>query len=211
MRTQFPQTEDRVVQHFWLFPSRSTTAKKHKLHEMNPKNGIPIPRRNNAESCSVTYIWLAANDLSMGGDLRALTRVLRAIPSTVEEVPLASCNGAWTGQADPEFSTLWLIPRSMFVDPFQGPPNLCVLCDPCEAAGPSGAVEPILRPHSSNNRTPCEAVMRTAIAAGLAPTFVVQQEYTLLDADSKRPIGEYPVLCRVGEQCWNHFSRSSSV
>jgi glutamine synthetase len=131
---------------------------------------------------------MAADDLSSGGDIRAFTRVLDSVPSDIKEVPVASCDGSHTGQAPKEFSSLFLQPRALYQDPFRGAPHICVLCDTCEVVGTSNG-EALLRPHPTNNRTPCEAVMQAA--ATQEPTFVIEQEYTILDAETRRPLGRF--------------------
>jgi glutamine synthetase len=148
-------------------------------------SAMPIPGRGG--HCCVTYVWMAAGDLSAGGDVRALTRVLDHVPTDISQVPVASCDGSHTGQAQREFSSLFLQPRALYQDPFRGAPHICVLCDTCEAGGTSNGAPP-LRPHPTNNRTPCEAVMQAA--ASQEPTFVIEQEYTIVDPETKRPLGE---------------------
>jgi len=45
-----------------------------------------------------------------------------------------------------------------------------------------------MRPHQSNNRYPCEMVMRQA--AQSEPAFSIEQQYTLLDPATNWPLGE---------------------
>lgn len=155
-------------------------------------SAMPIPGRGG--HCCVTYVWMAAGDLSAGGDIRALTRVLDHVPTDISQVPVASCDGSHTGQAQREFSTLFLQPRSLHPDPFRGAPHVLALCDTCEACDASKG-GPALRPHPTNNRSPCEAVMQAA--ASQEPTFVIEQEYTILDPETKRPLGEPSIRWRV--------------
>lgn len=144
--------------------------------------GVPIP--GTSGHCYATYVWLGG-DLS--GDIRALTRVLDHAPADVCQVPIASCDGSCTGQASKQFSSLFLQPRALYPDPFRGAPHVLVLCDVCEAVG-MGNGEASVRPLSSSTRLPCESVMRAA--ASQEPTFVIEQEYTILDAQNKLPLGE---------------------
>ena len=74
-------------------------------------------------------------------------------------------------------------------DPFRGGDHILVLCD--TFSPPSlelGSTD--MRPHQSNNRYPCEMVMRQAAAS--EPAFSVEQQYTLLDPASNWPIGGFP-------------------
>lgn len=72
-----------------------------------------------------------------------------------------------------------------------GGENILVLCDtytPPTVESDTGAQA--MQLHPSNNRAPCERVMRAAAAS--APVFSCEQQYSLLESKSGRPIGARP-------------------
>lgn len=146
------------------------------------------------ESCLATYIWIGSD----GGDLRSLARVLDGTPTTVSEVPMASADGSQTGQGTGALSSLFLQPKLLYRNPFyEGISAVLVLCEtlaPSLAPRAEGQLAdvPHMLPHVTNNRAPCERVMREA--AGSQPTFVVSQEYTLIAAATDLPLGAMILL-----------------
>ena len=79
---------------------------------------------------------------------------------------------------------------SVIADPFRGGDHILVLCDTyCPASNLGmGSVE--MKPYHTNNRNPCEVVMKQASHS--EPLFTVEQQYTLLDPATSVPIGESP-------------------
>ena len=85
-------------------------------------------------------------------------------------------------------------------DPFRGGDHILVLCDTFSAPSlESGFSE--MRPHATNNRAPCEHVMRSAAAS--EPAFSVEQQYTLLDPSTNWPVGKKLLwlAVRVAQGC----------
>eukprot|EP00803_Ostreobium_quekettii_P001914 evm.model.scf_457.6 EVM.evm.TU.scf_457.6 scf_457:81370-85790(+) len=130
------------------------------------------------------YVWLGGT----GTDIRSKTRVLDGKPEALDAVPAWSFDGSSTGQADETDFEVMLRPQAMFPDPLRGGDHLVVLCDtyhhPQEPNTP-------LRAHNTNNRSPCEAVMR--LAAASEPIFSCFQEYTLIN-----PAANWIINCGVG-------------
>ena len=68
-----------------------------------------------------------------------------------------------------------------------------VLCDTFQAPSVEADVgSPELHPHPTNNRAPCDRVMRAAAAS--QPVFSCHQQYTLLNPQTCWPIGAASAL-----------------
>jgi len=70
------------------------------------------------------------------------SRTLNKVPKKPEELPTWNYDGSSTGQAPGDDSEVYLVPRSIFRDPFRGGDNIIVLCDCYEPprAKPDGTV-----------------------------------------------------------------------
>lgn len=95
---------------------------------------------------------------------------------------------------------LYLKPRAVYPDPFRAGNHVLVLCDvhtppSVQDDGRIGDSEP----HASNNRAPAAAVL--AAAAGVDPSFAVEQQYTLLDPGTRLPLGEQQKRCLANRTC----------
>ncbi|CAL8465723.1 g5259 [Coccomyxa elongata] len=130
------------------------------------------------------YIWLGGS----GSDLRSATKVLSFKPSSPADVPLWTSDGTATGQEDGPCSVVYLKARSIHPDPLRGGDHILVLCDTFQAPSVEADVgSPELHPHPTNNRAPCDRVMRTAAAS--QPVFSCNQQFTLLNPQTCWPIG----------------------
>lgn len=70
----------------------------------------------------------------------------------------------------------------------RGGDHILVLCDTFQAPSvESDVASPELHPHPTNNRAPCDRVMRAAAAS--QPVFSCNQQYTLLNPQTCWPIG----------------------
>mmetsp|Transcript_14603 Transcript_14603/g.31837 ORF Transcript_14603/g.31837 Transcript_14603/m.31837 type:complete len:488 (-) Transcript_14603:875-2338(-) len=132
----------------------------------------------NENKVLVEYVWLG----SSGSDLRSKTKVLDFKPASVEEVPVIVVDGSSYGIAA-EDHEVYLKPRKIFRDPFRGGDHLLVLCDTfqppqVDACSMMSFSQPVLQPHPSNNRAPCESVMKRAQASH--PVFAIEQEYMIV-------------------------------
>ena len=89
-------------------------------------------------------------------------------PCLPQELPKWNYDGSSTGQAPGHDSEVFLIPRSMFKDPFRGGDNILVMCDAYEPprVNPDGTLtEPkvgrgatcIVHASSNNALQPCRA------------------------------------------------------
>lgn len=127
------------------------------------------------QACFAEYVWIGGT----GSDLRSKTKVLRSKPAAVHELPV------WHFDCQPGGLT-HLQPRTVVPDPFRGCPHILVLCD--IFCSPSCSTQDLpARVHPSNNRFPAEAVLDAA--RSFQPVFNVEQQYTLLDATSRWPVG----------------------
>ncbi|KAK9832481.1 hypothetical protein WJX81_000192 [Elliptochloris bilobata] len=134
--------------------------------------------------CLAEYIFVGGN----GSDLHSKSRVLDAKPKSVEELRPWHFDGSQTGQAPASSSAVYLRPRAIYPDPVRGGDHILVLCDtytPPTVESDSGAQQ--MQLHPSNNRAPCERVMRAA--ASSAPVFSCEQQYSLLDPKTGWPVG----------------------
>lgn len=76
----------------------------------------------------------------------------------------------------------------VFVGFLRGGDHILVLCDTFQAPSVEADVgSPELHPHPTNNRAPCDRVMRTAAAS--QPVFSCNQQFTLLNPQTCWPIG----------------------
>lgn len=92
-------------------------------------------------------------------------------------------------QASGGTTVMYLKPRAVYADPFRAGNHVLVLCD---VHSPPGVQDDgglgAASPHASNNRAPAAAVL--AAAAGVDPSFSVEQQYMLLDPATRWPLGE---------------------
>lgn len=137
------------------------------------------------------YIWIDGS----GENLRSKTRTLDCEPKAIEDLPIWNFDGSSTNQAIGENSDTYLIPVSMYKDPFRGGKNKLVLCETYDYE---------MKPTASNKRHSCKKIMDKAKEA--IPWFGIEQEYTFLDQD-KHPFGwpkngfpgpQGPYYCGVG-------------
>ena len=127
--------------------------------------------------CQASYIWID-ND----GGIRSKTKTMEKVPKTVSDFPEWNFDGSSTGQAKTEDSDCYLKPVAMFRDPFRRDPNKIVLCEVLNSKR-----EPV----ASNNRAECYKIMKKA--RDEHPWFGIEQEYTLLNKETKHPYG-----CSIG-------------
>lgn len=120
------------------------------------------------------YVWIDGTKQK----LRSKTKILYEIPEHVDQLPKWNFDGSSTGQALESNTDIYLEPVAMFKDPFLGGENLLVLCETTTFEG---------RPIPSNTRNSCNAVMQRA--ASHEPWFGIEQEYSLMDLISGRPLG----------------------
>lgn len=149
------------------------------------------------------YIWLGGTEQ----DMRCKTRVLDKRPESVEDLPHWNYDGSSTDQAPGNDSEVLLIPRVIYNDPFRQGDNILVLCDthvPPRIAE-DGKSMTGTSPLPTNHRYSCNEVMEKAKHE--EPWFGIEQEYTLLNATTKRPLGwpecgfpgaQGPYYCSIG-------------
>ncbi len=128
------------------------------------------------------YIWIDGQIPT--SKMRCKTRILedhRDLTTDLERIPEWGFDGSSTYQAETAHSDCDLRPAFVVPDPLLGPPNILVLC---EVYLPNGD------PHPSNSRR----ILREAVERYRKhePLFGVEQEYTLYDPDTERPL-RWPV------------------
>jgi glutamine synthetase len=91
-------------------------------------------------------------------------------------------------QAPGDDSEVYLVPRSVYRDPFRGGDNVLVMCDAYEPprVNKDGSVTDIV-PLPTNTRAACADVMERA--KDQEPWFGIEQEYTVLNSKTKWPLG----------------------
>ena len=146
------------------------------------------------------YVWI---DGAMG--LRAKCRTLEKKVSKVEDLPDWNFDGSSCYMATTENSEIILKPAAFFPDPFRGGDNILVLC---ETFTWEDTTYKKLIPANSNFRH--YAVKIFDALKEEKPWFGIEQEYTLLESNSKfavRPFGwpksgypgnQGPYYCSVG-------------
>ncbi|XP_017774000.1 PREDICTED: glutamine synthetase 2 cytoplasmic [Nicrophorus vespilloides] len=148
---------------------------------------LPIPEGK----CQAMYIWIDGT----GENVRAKTRTVDFIPTSVKELPVWNYDGSSTYQAEGGNSDTYLHPVAMYNDPFRRGNNKLVLCETYKYNK---------KPTESNHRHSCAKTMEAA--KKWKPWFGIEQEYTLLDFDL-RPLGwpkngfpgpQGPYYCGVG-------------
>lgn len=120
------------------------------------------------------YIWIDGTKEK----LRSKTKVVSKVPTTIEDLPEWNFDGSSTGQAHESNTDIYLKPVAVFNDPFRGEQDKLVLC------------ETMLfdrTPIPSNTRFSCAEVMQKAKEH--KPWFGIEQEYSLMDLQSGRPLG----------------------
>lgn len=130
------------------------------------------------------YVWIGGT----GQDLRSKGRTLDAVPKDPKELPHWNYDGSSTGQAPGHDSEVYLVPRAIYKDPFRGGDNILVMCDTYEPPRikEDGTMTDI-KPIPTNTRAACNDVMERA--KDQEPWFGIEQEYTLLNAVTKWPLG----------------------
>mmetsp|Transcript_28379 Transcript_28379/g.83981 ORF Transcript_28379/g.83981 Transcript_28379/m.83981 type:complete len:454 (-) Transcript_28379:2518-3879(-) len=150
------------------------------------------------------YVWIDGTGEMLRCKARTMPKTGKA--PKLSDMALWQFDGSSTGQAPGYDSEVTLVPRAMFRDPFRGPADVIVLCDCYEPAKvmSDGSVQK-MRPIPSNTRAPCAEVMKKVAAE--EPWFGIEQEYTLLNATTKWPLGwpkngypapQGPYYCSVG-------------
>lgn len=130
----------------------------------------------NQDPITHEYVWIDATRQM----LRSKAKVLDAPVNSLADVSPWNFDGSSTGQA-PEgaITDVYLQPVAMFRDPFSNnPDSKLILCETTLFDG---------TPIPSNTRNSCAAVMKRA--AEHKPWFGIEQEYSLMDLETGRPLG----------------------
>lgn len=120
------------------------------------------------------YIWIDGQ--RPRAMMRSKTKILKARPENVSEIPDWGFDGSSTSQADTAHSDCALKPVLFIPDPIRGNPHVLVMCEVFNA---DGSV------HRSNTRARCREQAEKYKADGA--WFGIEQEYTLYDKDGIRP------------------------
>eukprot|EP00181_Compsopogon_caeruleus_P000779 CAMPEP_0184689258 /NCGR_PEP_ID=MMETSP0312-20130426/30555_1 /TAXON_ID=31354 /ORGANISM="Compsopogon coeruleus, Strain SAG 36.94" /LENGTH=416 /DNA_ID=CAMNT_0027146589 /DNA_START=59 /DNA_END=1309 /DNA_ORIENTATION=- len=123
-----------------------------------------------AASPSAESDWPVCMDAS---DIRSKTKVLRAPPKSVADLPRWNYDGSSTGQAPGKDSEVILYPVAFYKDPFRGGDHILVLCDTYTPQG---------EPLPSNTRARAAKIFEQT--KDLKPWFGIEQEYTMLTTDN---------------------------
>ena len=130
------------------------------------------------------YVWIGGG----GWDMRSKCKTINFSPKSPDELPIWNYDGSSTEQAPGDDSEVLLKPQAIFKDPFRGGKNILVMCDVYEPAKVDDAGNITdMKPLPSNTRFACAEIMAKAKESD--PWFGVEQEYAILDADTKWPLG----------------------
>lgn len=123
-------------------------------------------------SVQVMYVWIGGDN-----ELRCKSRTLEVEPESIGDIPEWNFDGSSCNLADAENSECYLVPCSMFKDPFRRDPNKLVMCEVLDFNH---------NPVPTNRRNSCNEAMTKS--DDHSPWFGLEQEYTLLDID-RYPFG----------------------
>nr|KAJ0223112.1 hypothetical protein LSAT_V11C200074820 [Lactuca sativa] len=135
-----------------------------------------------------------------GLDLRSKARTLSTPIDDPQKLPKWNYDGSSTGQAHGNDTEVILHPQAVFKDPFRRGNNILVLCD---------AYNPLGDPIYTNKRFDAAKIFGHPDVVAEAPWFGLEQEYTLLQKDTKWPLGwpiggfprpQGPYYCGVGAE-----------
>ncbi|XP_076908991.1 glutamine synthetase cytosolic isozyme-like isoform X2 [Bidens hawaiensis] len=142
------------------------------------------------------YIWIGGSGL----DIRSKARTLSGAFDNPQKLPKWNYDGSSTGQAHGNDTEVILYPQAIFKDPFRRGNNILVLCD---AYNPTG--DPVY----TNKRYDAAKVFNHPDVVAQLPWFGLEQEYTLMEKDTKWPLGwpqggfprpQGPYYCGVGAE-----------
>jgi len=138
------------------------------------------------------YIWIDGTEPT--AEVRSKTRVLK----TGEEPPTWGYDGSSTNQATGDNSDVVLLPVLTVPDPIRGNGDVLVMCE-------TRLTDDDMTPHPTNTRAPAVAAYEKYRDQDMI--FGLEQEYTMLQPDSKWPYGfpshgypdpQGPYYCGVG-------------
>jgi len=134
-----------------------------------------------------------------GEDIRSKAKTLKAPVKSIKDIPDWNFDGSSTGQANGSYSEIWLKPGKYVKDPIRGGENILVLCECLDAK--------TMKPVPTNHRSMASKVFANEKVASQHPWFGIEQEYTMFDIKSQRPLGwpsvgypapQGPYYCGVG-------------
>jgi len=149
-----------------------------------------------ANQVQCMYVWIDGT----GEYTRAKTKTVSFVPNSPDQLPIWNFDGSSTGQAEGSNSDVYLKPVALYNDPFRGGSNKLVLCE---------TITYKQEPAQTNTRRSCLEAMNKVMATD-EPWFGIEQEYTLIDANSQpgsHPLGwpsngypgpQGPYYCGVG-------------
>ena len=121
----------------------------------------------------VEYIWIGGNN-----ELRGKTKVMDKEVTSVDDLSEWNYDGSSTSQAAGEDSEVIIKPRALFNDPFRRGGNKMVMCDTYRPDG---------TPLENNHRVWANNIFNQALDE--KPWFGLEQEYFLMDSNTKKPLG----------------------
>lgn len=142
----------------------------------------------------VEYCWIDGTMMNM----RSKAKTVNGTVTSAEQLPDWNFDGSSTGQAPGDDSEVILKPRAIFKDPFRGGQHLLCMC---ECYDPQG------NPLPSNSRAAADKIFENDKVKSEQPWYGIEQEYALLDPDTKWPYGwpsagfpgpQGPYYCAVG-------------
>lgn len=123
--------------------------------------------------CIAEYVWIDGYN-----GVRSKARHVKEVPSSPSDLPEWNYDGSSTNQAPGDDSEVILKPQAIYPDPFRGTPHILVMCDTYTPDG---------EPLPTNSRYECARVMEKA--KDLEPWFGLEQEYFLINPNTKKPVG----------------------
>ena len=106
--------------------------------------------------------------------------------TSINDLRVWDFDGSSTNQSPGHDSDIYLRPAAIFKDPFRGGDNILVMCDAYLPPAADGSTKELV-PIPTNTRAACAAAC--AAAESEEPWFGIEQEYTLLNTQTKWPLG----------------------
>jgi len=142
------------------------------------------------------YIWIGGTG---DVDIRCKTRTLPKKVESLEDIPCWNYDGSSTGQAEGNYSEIWLKPVKYVRDPFRRGNNILCLCECLDAK--------TMRFIATNKRNIANKIFEHKQVKAEEPWYGIEQEYTLFDASGVCVLGwpmygfpapQGPYYCGVG-------------
>lgn len=140
------------------------------------QNKLNLSPKDQATVC-LEYVWIDGTKERLRSKTKIIKKPENGV-SDIKQIPEWNFDGSSTGQAHEGNTDVYLKPVALYRDPFRGTDDKIVLC------------ETMLfdrTPIETNARHSCAEVMEKAKSQ--EPWFGIEQEHSLMDLSTNRPLG----------------------